>query len=125
MFRYYTQKVKKREEKTIVGPGYLENLEKNMMKEGKKAKIYSAFFGKSNAPNAIEQGAIRSKFVPGVGFYKNIDSAYTQHIVIPKDRFTKISNSAFSRYSDMAAKSKSWVPGPGAYDILPPMRKNK
>lgn len=95
------------------------------MKESKKTKIYSAFFPKSKAPNSIEQSANRSKFVPGVGFYKNIDSAYTQHIVIPKDRFTKISKSAFSRYSDIAAKSKSWVPGPGAYEILPPMRKNK
>lgn len=93
------------------------------MKDSKKKKIYTAFFPKSNAPNSIEQRAINTKFIPGVGFYKNIDNAYTQHIVIPKERAAQISKSAFSRYSDIAAKSKSWVPGPGAYDILPPLRK--
>lgn len=117
--------MKKREEKQVVGPGYLNDLEKNMMKEGKKPKIYSAFFPKSKAPNLIEQNALRTKFVPDVGFYKNINSAYDKYIVIPKDRFTHFSKSSFSRYSDMAAKSKSWVPGPGAYDILPPMRTKK
>jgi hypothetical protein len=94
-----------------------------MMKEGKKVKIYSAFFPKSKAPSLIEQTALRSKFIPDVGFYKNIDSAYNKYLVIPKERFTQFSKSSFSRYSEVAAKSKSWVPGPGAYDILPPMRK--
>ena len=106
-----------------MGPGYLEGLEKNMMKEGRRKKAYTAFFSKSNAPNAIQQKVIANKFVPGVGFYKNIDNAYTHHIVIPRERVTHISKSAFSRYSEMAAKSKSWVPGPGAYEILAPMKK--
>ena len=93
------------------------------MKESKKKKIYETFFPKSTLPNAIQQKALATKFVPGVGYYKNVDNAYTHHIVIPRERATQISKSAFSRYSDMAAKSKSWIPGPGAYEILPPLRK--
>ena len=123
VFKYHAQKILKKTEKNIVGPGYLENLEANMMKDSKRKKAYTAFFPKSTAPNAIQQKAIANKFVPGVGFYKNIDNAFTSYIVIPKERTTLISKSAFSRYSEIAAKSKSWVPGPGAYEILPPMRK--
>ena len=92
------------------------------MKEGRYKKIYTAIFPKSNSPNTIQVRAKLTQFVPGVGFYKNVENAYTQNIVKPKGRSARIYNSKFKRFSDEVAKGKSWVPGPGAYNILPPLR---
>ena len=83
-------------------------------------------FGKAAPKDSISTTARFSRFVPGVGHYKERERAYTSHTVVRKERMPFISKYSFTRMTEDAAKKKKWVPGPGAYEILPPARgKNK
>lgn len=119
VFRYYSpNKPKIVEEKSIVGPGYLPNLEQSFLRESGKPKAPSVTFPKSKQPRIISQKFMCDKFIPGVGTYKNIDLAYSNHIVKQKSRSVFISKTSLNRYTEDAAKQKSWVPGPGSYNLI-------
>ncbi|CAG9322589.1 unnamed protein product [Blepharisma stoltei] len=123
VFKYYAGKPEKKMEKQEVGPGYLKNLENSVKRSSTMRRSPNALFPKSNPPNAIHRRAATTKFVPGVGAYKDVEKAYTGHIVKRKERIPFISPYKFTRFSDAEAKNHNWVPGPGSYEIMPPMRK--
>jgi hypothetical protein len=108
-----------------VGPGYLLNLEQSYLKESGKPKAPSATFPKSKQGRIISQRSICDKSIPGVGTYKNIDLAYSHNIVKQRSRSVFISKSSLNRYTEDAAKQKSWVPGPGSYNLIEEARKKE
>ena len=63
--------------------------------------------------------------MPGVGAYKDVDLAYTHNIIKEKSKTVVISKTVFKRYTEEVAKTKSWVPGPGAYQTFPEIKKSK
>jgi hypothetical protein len=67
----------------------------------------------------IHQRHNSNKFVPGVGAYKDIDLAYNHFIIKERTSNAIISKTQFKRYPDHVASTKSWVPGPGSYEIIP------
>ena len=79
-------------------------------------------FGKSAPKDSFSTLARSSRYVPGVGHYKERERAYTSHTVVRKQRMAYISKYSFTRTTEDEAKKKKWVPGPGAYEILPPSR---
>ena len=118
-------KKNKGQEKEIVGPGYLPNLESSFFKEGRIKKVPFMTFPKSQAPRVIHQRASSNKYVPGVGTYKDVDLAFVHEIVLTKTKNFTISKTAFKRFSEEVSKSKTWVPGPGTYEIAPKLKSLK
>jgi hypothetical protein len=108
-----------------VGPGYLKNLETSFNKSSLRVKTPMPVFAKAKIPSFFHQKAQSTKFVPGVGEYKDSDRAYKNNIIIHKERVPYISKYKFTRFTESASKSKSWVPGPGSYDVVPYSKKEK
>ncbi|OMJ66334.1 hypothetical protein SteCoe_36851 [Stentor coeruleus] len=115
-FKYIPDKKKEPENKAIVGPGYLSELEASFGKKSLRKKTPDPVFGKEKLQNTFDKYAARKKYVPGVGSYKDTDRAFKSNIVWHKDRMPYISKSTFNRFSEQVSKDKQWVPGPGSYD---------
>jgi hypothetical protein len=111
------EKQDKNVEKSAVGPGYLPGLERSYFMESGKRKAPSVSFPRSKEPRIISQKTFNDRLVPGVGTYKNVDLAYSHNVVKQKSRSTFISNSSLNRYTESAARQKSWIPGPGTYNL--------
>jgi hypothetical protein len=73
----------------------------------------------------FQKRAMSAKLVPGVGNYKDLDKAYTKHVVVEKSRTTKITQYKDTRFTEQVMKDKKWVPGPGSYDPIPFAKKPK
>ena len=67
--------------------------------------------------------AKRAANLPGVGAYKEVDAAY-RNLVMKRTRVVTVLPYKFQRFADEIANNKKWVPGPGAYNIGPPLNKN-
>lgn len=106
-------------QKEKVGPGsYHDGLMSSQRVVLTSSKSYS--IPKSQTQHAIVDRANRSKYIPGVGTYKDMDKAYSNNLVWKKSRVAGIFPYKTSRFTDEVIKNKSWVPGPGTYgDILP------
>jgi hypothetical protein len=124
VFKYYPTKPHKTQDKSIVGPGYLKELEDSFNKRALSKKLPEYKFAKAKIVRKVEEITNANKFVPGVGFYKDIDKAYTSNIVTRKDRVPFISKSKDKRFTETFSLSKSWIPGPGSYEVSP-TAKNK
>ena len=63
-------------------------------------------FNKSVSPGILSDTARNSKFVPGVGHYKDVDRAFNNSVIIKKTRAASISKSSLSRNTETEAKKK-------------------
>lgn len=112
-------KPKKVEEKALVGPGYLKDLESNYHKKSLSTATPKYTINKAKIVRKCEEVANKNKFVPGVGQYKDREKAYTSYVIEHKDRMPFISKSKDIRFTEDFMKSKTWVPGPGSYELMP------
>ncbi|CAG9322604.1 unnamed protein product [Blepharisma stoltei] len=112
---------KKPKDKDKLGPGvYHDGVEKALKKqEGNQSFIIP----KSKTPNAVNLRAHLTRFIPPVGNYKDIDLAYTKNHIFKRDRTAVINPYKTKSLLDEVQKNASWVPGPGSYDIVPPISK--
>lgn len=106
-------------EKSIIGPGYLKDLEANYHKKSLSTAMPKYTLNKAKIVRKCEEIANKNKFVPGVGQYKDIDKAYTSFVVEHRTRMPFISKSKDIRFTEDFMKSKTWVPGPGSYELTP------
>lgn len=118
VFKYYPKKVVK-VEKEIVGPGYLKDLEASYNLKSLRKKTPDPAQSKQKRDSYFHVRAQSTRYVPGVGAYKDTDRAFHNHIVWHKDRTPHISKYNFTRFTESVAKDKQWVPGPGSYNIIP------
>ena len=125
MFKYYPIKPAKPEEKGVVGPGYLKDLEGSFNKKSLSKKLPEYQFAKAKIIRKAEEIANSNKFVPGVGHYKDKEKAYTSFIIAHKERVPFISKSKDTRFTESYSLSKTWVPGPGSYELSPIPKKTK
>jgi hypothetical protein len=124
VFKYYPDKSKKVEEKGTVGPGYLKELEESYKKTSLSTSMPKYLFGKAKIVRKNEELANMSKFIPGVGHYKDKEKAFTSYILEKKGRIPYISKYKDRRFTESYQLSKNWVPGPGSYDLsLSPIKK--
>ena len=86
VFKYYPEKVHKTEEKVATGPGYLKDLEDSFNKKSLSKKMPEYLFPKAKIVRKSEEIANYTKFVPGVGHYKDKEKAYTSFIIARKER---------------------------------------
>ena len=104
-----------------VGPGaYYDGVIKSKKHTMKTSQSFSV--PKSNPTSVFYEKAKQTKMVPGVGSYKDVELAYAKNIVHRRDRITTFFPYQLTRFSEAAAKNKSWVPGPGSYNTGEPER---
>ena len=82
-------------------------------------------FAKAKIIRKAEEIANSNKFVPGVGHYKDKEKAYTSFIIAHKERVPFISKSKDTRFTESYSLSKTWIPGPGAYELSPIPKRAK
>ena len=121
-FKYSPLKQPPNVNKSVVGPGYLKDLEVAIAKNVDKNSPPAYKFGKSKPPNAIQATAHYLRNNPGIGQYKDAEKPYDKEIVVKKTTSALITKYKFLRTTEEVIKNKKWVPGPGAYDILPKFR---
>lgn len=119
----YVKEVPIKAKHSEVGPGYLKDLEKNLNSKMLRKKTPDPAMVKEQRISYFHKRAMSARHVPGVGNYKELDKAYTKHVVIKRSRTTKITEYKYTRCTEQAAKDKQWVPGPGSYDPVPFRKK--
>ena len=80
-------------------------------------------FSKSRTPSPLYQQGELNKLLPGVGSYQNLEKAYTKHQIIKRERTTVILPYKSKGFADDAIKRAKEVPGPGSYNIGPPVNR--
>lgn len=114
----------KKPEKAIVGPGSYKDLAEDYKKSFIKPRAKATVILKSARVTAIELPAKQKAYIPGVGKYDKVESAY-KNFCIKHDRQQFMPKSQAPRFTDQYAKQFKHVPGPGAYDILPKSKYDK
>ena len=84
-----------------------------------RKKTPDPVFAKAKIPSVFHQKAQSTKYVPGVGTYKDSERAYTSNIILHKERVPYISKYQYTRFTEKVSKDKQWVPGPGSYEVVP------
>jgi hypothetical protein len=108
-------------EKPTAGPGDYEGVNKAMGRVLKNSPNYS--FSRSKTPSVYHVKALRAKAIPGVGAYKNSDTAFNK-FSLRRDRTPIIMPYKIKRFTELVIENSKKVPGPGAYENVLPM-KNK
>ena len=75
---------------------------------------------KSQRVSEVFKRAEKSRKFACVGSYKDVDLAYKNSIVLKKNRIPTFFPYEFPRFTEEIARRRSWVPGPGSYNIGPP-----
>ena len=108
-------------EKSEVGPGkYSEGIQKAFQRILKNSPNFS--FSRSKTPSMYEVQASRKKNIPGIGTYKNSDSGFLKYRVT-RSRAAVIYPYKVTTFTDSVIKKSRETPGPGAYEIIPPLKK--
>lgn len=118
-------KLRKKIDKEKLGPGVYYNGAESALKKNSPNMNKNFVIPKSNSPNAVSLRAHLTRLIPPVGFYKNIDLAYTKNIIFKKNRSPVITPYKIKSQLDELQKISATIPGPGSYNIGPPIRKNK
>jgi hypothetical protein len=109
-----TPKIKSKPEKAEVGPGkYSEGIEKAMVKVMTSTPKFS--FPKSKSPKMPSRGG------PGVGTYRDVDVGFFKHVA-KRNRVAVITPYKIKGYTETIIKNAEKIPGPGAYNIIPPLK---
>lgn len=103
----------------------MKDLEKNYESKMLRHKTPDPAISNEKRISYFQQRAMSNKHVPGVGNYKETDRAYSNKIVIKKDRTAYIGKYKYTRFTESVSKEKQWVPGPGSYNIIPFAKKEK
>lgn len=107
--------------KQDVGPGkYSEGVDKALRSTMETRPKYS--FPKTKLPSSMTSKSLSKHATPGVGAYKESDKAYFKHLT-KKTRTALILPYKIQSFTDMIIKQSSQTPGPGAYNIIPPLKK--
>uniref|UniRef100_A0A7S3I9R6 Sperm-tail PG-rich repeat-containing protein 2 n=1 Tax=Fabrea salina TaxID=342563 RepID=A0A7S3I9R6_9CILI len=124
-FKYIKNNKEKSPKTTELGPGYYKNLDKsyNLISDKKSSPRHT--FKKSNSPSSFAMAADATKHVPGVGNYTLAQKPFESYLIGKKSRTAVISKYQFKRFSEDFSSQKKWVPGPGSYEILRPVRNTK
>ena len=80
-------------------------------------------FPKSKTPSSMNSKNIGKFSTPGVGAYKESDSAYFKHST-KKSRAAVILPYKLKSYTEMITKQASKTPGPGSYEIIPALKNS-
>lgn len=114
--------------KNLPGPGQnYENIEKAL--DTQILRSSQSFVIPKAKKIYFTQTMIKNKEgVPGVSLYVGASEHNTISKNAEKNTFTKEmqelirKNNKIIRFSEVEGKAKAWVPGPGAYDVLPKPR---
>ena len=107
-----------------MGPGkYNDGLSKGYKRTMSTSVCHS--FSKSKEENSVHLRAKQTSYVPGVGSYKDVEKAYSNFVVIKKERTPVIFSYKAKGFTDDIVKRSKETPGPGAYYIGPPILKKK
>lgn len=99
-----------------MGPGYLKDFEKSL--KFIKNKTPEPIFLKAKKFSTFQKNAEKSKFVPGVGTYENVEKAYKKFSILQNTGKVFTSKARLIRMTEQAGKEKSWIPGPGSYNAI-------
>ena len=102
--------------KVLVGPGSY-NPDKSVLSQVLN-KTITFPLGKEKKKDLFTLSALQKSFIPGVGSYPNADLNSTMQYRLSKKK-PIIVPYQFERISEVISKLKSWVPGPGSYNIGP------
>jgi hypothetical protein len=118
--RWIKPKAEKKIQKSEVGPGkYWEGVDKALVKTMNNSPKYS--FPKDKAPHSMNSKSFANK-TPGVGSYKESDKAFFKHLT-KRIRTAVILPYKLKSFTDIVAKISAQTPGPGAYNIIPVLKK--
>ena len=92
------------------------DLEKNF--GAVEARTPGPIFLKSKRVSKFQKDAEKTKFVPGVGAYENVEKAYKKFVIMKKDGNVFTSKARLIRSTERAQNEKRWVPGPGSYNAI-------
>lgn len=106
--------------KPTAGPGDYEGVQKAYSRVLKNSPNYS--FSRSKTPSMYQIKAQNSKAIPGVGAYKGSDNAYMK-FSLRKERTPLIMPYKIRRFTETIIENSKKMPGPGSYDIIPPLAK--
>jgi hypothetical protein len=107
--------------KDEIGPGkYADGIAKGSRRTMSASISHS--FSKSSGSNSIHKRAKDTSFVPGVGTYQNVESAYSKYM-IKKSRTPVIFPYKSKGFTDDLVRRSKETPGPGSYNIGPPINK--
>lgn len=102
--------------KVLVGPGSY-NPDKSVLSQVLN-KTITFPLGKEKKKDLFTLSALNKSFIPGVGSYPNAGLNSTMQYRLSKKK-PIIVPYKFERISETFSKLKSWVPGPGSYNIGP------
>lgn len=103
-----------------MGPGDYEGVEKAINRISNNSPNYT--FSRSKTPSLYGIKALKNNSVPGVGFYKESDSAYMK-FSLRKEKTPIIMPYKIRRFTETVIENSKNSPGPGSYDIIPPIAK--
>lgn len=113
--KWITPKAKSRPEKDEIGPGkYSEGVNKALSKMISQTPKYT--IPKAKTPKAS------GKSTPGVGSYKDSETGFFKHVA-KRNRAAVILPYKIKGFTDTIVKNAVKTPGPGAYNIIPPIKK--
>ena len=106
-----------------IGPGYYENIVKAKYLTLSGSSRFS--FPKSKSPDAISLNAFYTKGVPGVGSYPEAYNCMSLATLVSKSNRKIIRPYKTKRFLDDVIKMGAKIPGPGSYNIGPPVQAKK
>ena len=86
----------------------------------KKSPDFS--FSRSVTPSVYQTRALKQQFIPGVGAYQESDNAYKKYS-ITRARAAVIFPYNIKRFTETIMDKSKNTPGPGSYDIIPPIKR--
>lgn len=111
--------------KDDVGPGkYADGLDK-AYKKTHSTSVSHSFTKCRDTTGSIYSKVDQTKFVPGVGAYKDVEKAFSGYHVLKRPRAAIIFPYKAKGFTDDLVKRSRETPGPGAYYVGPPQKKKK
>lgn len=111
--------------KEAIGPGkYQDGLDK-AYKKTHSASVCHSFSKCKDTSGSIYEKVNQTKFVPGVGAYKDVEKAFSGYHVVKRPRATVILPYKAKGFTDDIVKRSKETPGPGAYYVGPPIKSKK
>jgi len=115
----------KKTPKEAVGPGkYTDGLDK-AYKKTHSSSVSHSFSKSKEKSGSIYEKVNQTKFVPGVGAYKDVEKAFSGYHVVKRSRATVILPYKAKGFTDDIVKRSKETPGPGAYYVGPPIKVKK
>ena len=120
MSSWIKPKLEEKKTKNGIGPGDYKGTQNAIKKTMKNSPNFS--FGRSKTPSVYHFIALKAKSTPGVGAYKESDEAF-KTFALSKSRSPVIFPYKIKRFIERVMHESKATPGPGSYEIIPPLKK--